>query len=266
MNNVNPLQTDIDVSPGALSTDPTPAMLADGAHLSHPNFQGVTMSETTVEVEQEEEVPPQEAVVVTPMPPIPGKEMTLSFQRKIQPKQYESADCFASTKFTLPEDFPIDRLAELVEDEYMKLRSAVYQQLGVAFNLDETTRTLVEQFEGTVVASTAAAPNANAFAGTGFQPAPTTPAAVQQQAPPPAAAPAFAGGQGGGGGGAEPGWAELMADPSQWQDVRASKRSEKSPDFKHLSAKKADGKDVALWIDSQWKPAPPEVRAWLGIQ
>lgn len=201
----------------------------------------------------------------TPTPPVQNRTMTIRFNRKVQPKQYETVDCGAEATFDVPDSYPMEKLATLVEDEYTKLRSAVYQQLGIAFTYDEGTRTLIEAFgpETTVVQAAAAPAQGNAFAGTGFQPAPTTPAAVQGS-PFAAAAPAPAADAG-----PPPGWADLQANPGNWKDNRAAKRSEKSPDFIHLTAKKVDGqgktRDVALWLNSQYDPCPPEIRQAMGI-
>ncbi|KAJ7539790.1 hypothetical protein O6H91_11G109000 [Diphasiastrum complanatum] len=51
-------------------------------------------------------------------------------------------------------------------------------------------------------------------------------------------------------------WEEFFSDPSQWSDSRSDKRSPRSPDFKHKTAKKA------LWIDNNFNP--PWVHARLA--
>lgn len=205
------------------------------------------------------EMAPDETVTVTPLPPIPGRAMTIGFERNIRPAEYESAKASASTTFVVPDDFPIDRLSELVENEFAQVRSAIYQQLGIAFTRDETTRVLVEAFPGShQVAGAAQAPNPSPFAGTPFTPAAVTPAAATA-VPPAAPAPA----------GPKPGWNEMAANPLAWTDNRGSKQSERSPDFVHSTATYVDknGKTqkVALWIESQYDPCPPAIRQQLGI-
>jgi hypothetical protein len=54
---------------------------------------------------------------------------------------------------------------------------------------------------------------------------------------------------------------------NNWEDVRGSKRSAKSPDFKHKSLKDSGGKyKISLWVEGQKNPSwVPAKLAELGI-
>lgn len=213
------------------------------------------MSETTttpVSVQMEGEAPPAEPVVATvePLPPIPGRNVVIRFERTIRPADYESKKCGAEVSFEIPSDFPIDRLSELVENEYMMLSSAVYQQLGIEFTLDPDARVLIEAFPGSNVVQAAPAPARQAPV------APATAASPFAGAAAPVADRPF------GGAPTQPGWAELVADPSQWEDCRQTKTNPKAPDFKHLTAKNAKGYAVGLWINDK---TPLNAKQFLGL-
>ena len=91
-------------------------------------------------------------------------------------------------------------------------------------------------------------------------PSNVVPFPVQQQAP---QGPAPVPGAGTGDGDAETAqaWTLFFSDiangqyANNWEDVRGSKRSDKSPDFKHKSLKDSGGKyKISLWVEGKKNP------------
>jgi len=268
MSTINP--ADLDVSPGALPTDPTPAMLEDGAHLTHPNHQEriMTTEQETVPMQVAPEPTQTSEAVQQGVDPTPSevatieisdRTVTMSFSRKTQPKQYEAAEAFVSTKFTVPDDANLIDLEPVIQQEFMKIKSVVYNQLDLPFTYDEATTRVLEAFaDSTVVAQPAPQ---QAFQGTNFSPAPVTPQAAPQAQggfAQPAGGPQFAAPAAG----AQPTWDDFMADTSQWQDKRASKTKPTQPDFVHTTIKNAKGYGAGLWINDK---TPMNVRQFLGL-
>lgn len=61
-------------------------------------------------------------------------------------------------------------------------------------------------------------------------------------------------------------WADLIQNAQNWNDVRAQKRSQSSPDFVHKFLRSENGKEQALWLQGRFGPAPQWVFQQLQAQ
>lgn len=184
-----------------------------------------------------------------------------SFERVAQSTcglpQYESARAAVSIEETFPGTLTPDEVAALVANQFIHAKGAVFQQLGIGFEQDETA-VLRETF-GDVLA-VASAPT-SAGAATVARPAPAQPATAPPTASPrPAARPAPRSAAAPRSAPATPAlptdeelWAELIERPDLWADVRPDKASgnakPNAPDFRSSIHK--DGRfSKGLWLDN----------------
>ena len=169
--------------------------------------------------------------------------------------QYESARALVSVEETFPGTMNPDDVANIVANQFLHAKSAVLNQLGIAFAQDELG-ILRESFgDVAVVASHPAAAGTASVGRPPLRPVPSPaapPAPPQRPAPTaPPARPAAAQRQ------AKPEddgyWAEVMDRPDRWRDQRSDKASGAAkpgaPDFVSLDHK--DGRfSKGLWMNS----------------
>lgn len=175
--------------------------------------------------------------------------------------QYESARALVSVEETFPGTMNPDDVANIVANQFLHAKSAVLNQLGIAFAQDELG-ILRESFGD--VAVVASHPAAAGSVSVARPPLRTVPAAApvapvtplpQRPAPvapaPPVRPPAAATGQ------HKPEddgyWAELMDNPGRWRDQRPAKASGAAkpgaPDFVSMDHK--EGRFFkGLWLNS----------------
>lgn len=193
-----------------------------------------------------------------------------SFERVVQSTcglpQYESARAAVSIEETYPGTLNPDEVAAIVSNHFVHAKGAVFQQLGIGFEQDDTD-VLREAFGDVITVASAPASAGQAVvraAPTTATPAPPAAPAAPPRAPAPpvprTAAPAPA---------APPPprppapaapassdddelWAELMERPDLWLDVRGDKASGKAkhnaPDFR--STYRKEGRySKGIWLD-----------------
>jgi hypothetical protein len=197
----------------------------------------------------------------------PTVSITSHYERKISDGDYGSivASVFITEKFSGTVD--AQALAEQAQSQFQVIKAEVLTQLGRPFEMDEATGMVIETFPGTTVVAqkTAPAPRRQATRSAAVsaapepeeepyyeedateeqapEPAPRRPAPARRAAAPTRPAPARSSGND-----EDPDgyWGDLMDNPGDWS--MPEKRSERSPDFQHLTRKKpGTNYKVGLW-------------------
>lgn len=150
--------------------------------------------------------------------------ITVSFERKVNLGNYESASVFVSMQVDSPIESDEDRIAA-INNAFLLVRSSAYEQLGIQFSIDDAmiVQEKVERVFGPVTVVDNNAPQQSAPRSDTV--APKTKRAL---------------------------WEELEASPDKWYDNRDNKTNPKSPDFK----RKATGE--GLWIEYQGQSSVPK--------
>lgn len=149
--------------------------------------------------------------------------ITVSFERKVNLGNYESASVFVSMQVDNPIESDEDRIAA-INNAFLLVRSSAYEQLGIQFSIDDAmiVQERVERVFGPVTvvdnASQQSSPRSDTVA-------PKTKRAL---------------------------WEELESNPEKWYDNRDNKVNPKSPDFK----RKATGE--GLWVEYQGQSSVPK--------
>lgn len=155
--------------------------------------------------------------------------VTISFSRKMSPKQFESAEAsiFIQVPIGLVEATP-EGIESAAKPLYALAKSLVFDELGVDYGIDPTTNTVVEKLTQRVGAEVVAErPTAQRAAGNRPPTAKRVSADVEAL------------------------WADWESDPTQWWDNREDKRNPRAPDFKHKKT------GAGLWLNT--KPAHVDV-------
>ena len=159
--------------------------------------------------------------------------LTVSYERKVNLGNYESANVFVSMQVDAGDDN--DGTLSNVRDAFIMVRSAAYEQLGIKFSLDENM-IIQERLERTfgpveVVTGDEAKPFNKPVA-------PTAPSKPRSDTVAPKTKKAL--------------WEELANNPSQWFDNREGKRNPKAPDFKRKNT------GEGLWMTYNGASAVPD--------
>lgn len=162
------------------------------------------------------------------------KRFTISYSRKVNLGNYESAEVFVSTQILVPQDAPADEQSSAIRDGFIMVRASACEQLGIQFAVDEQSilQERIERHFGPVEVVTG-------VEATGYNKpaAPTPPTSGRSDAEAPRSKRGL--------------WEELEAYPERWYDNRLNKKNPKGPDFK----RKQTGE--GLWIEYQGKSAVP---------
>lgn len=156
--------------------------------------------------------------------------ITVSFERKVNLGNYESASVFVSMQVDNPIESDEDRIAA-INNAFLLVRSSAYEQLGIQFSIDDAmiVQEKVERVFGPV---TVVDKSEHGAETTYKQSAPRSDTVA------PKTKRAL--------------WEELESNPEKWYDNRDNKTNPKSPDFK----RKATGE--GLWIEYQGASSVPK--------
>lgn len=159
--------------------------------------------------------------------------LTVSYERKVNLGNYESASVFVSMQVDAGEDN--DETLQSIKDAFVMVRASAYEQLGIQFSVDEAS-IVQERLERTfgpvevVTGDETKAYNKPA--------APTPPSKPRSDTVAPKSKKAL--------------WQELQDNPSQWFDNREGKRNPKAPDFKRKNT------GEGLWMTYNGSSAVPD--------
>jgi hypothetical protein len=188
----------------------------------------------------------------------PTVSVTAHFERKITDGDYGSkvASIFITEKFSGTVD--AEAIAEVAQSQFQVIKSEVFSQLGIEFEQDEETGRIVELFPGTtVVESKKAKPAPRKQSARKAEPEPEEEELEEEEeeerprraAPARKAAPRRASRDDSD---EDPDghWQDLMDNPGNWEFID-DKRSDRSPDFQHLT-KKRPGTNfkMGLWLNN----------------
>ncbi len=165
----------------------------------------------------------EEVVVESP-------KVTVSFERKVQVREYESATASIHVQAPtspLSGDAVEDKtmITEAVKYAFFQAKTAVFEQLGITFEVTQEN-VVLERLEK-VLSVTEVTSNAPAAA-----PSKSTPSQAGKTKDKADA------------------WANLAASPKTWWDNREGKRNARAPDFKPKDDNPQIEKGVGLWLDA----------------
>jgi hypothetical protein len=155
--------------------------------------------------------------------------LTVSYERKVNLGNYESASVFVSMQVDAGDDN--DETLQAIKDAFVMVRASAYEQMGIKFSVDEAG-IVQERLERTfgpveVVSGDEAKPFNK----------PQPPSKPRSDTVAPKSKKAL--------------WEELANNPSQWFDNREGKRNPKSPDFKRKNT------GEGLWLTYNGQSAVP---------
>lgn len=159
--------------------------------------------------------------------------LTVSYERKVNLGNYESASVFVSMQVDAGEDK--EATLSAIKDAFLTVRSTAYEQLGIQFTVDENliARERLERTFGPI----------EVVEGDDAKPYNAAPAAPQPPSKPrsdtvaPKTKKAL--------------WEELASNPNMWFDNRDGKRNPKAPDFKRKNT------GEGLWMTYNGASAVP---------
>ena len=159
--------------------------------------------------------------------------MTVSYERKVNLGNYESASVFVSMQVDAGDTK--DETLQAIKDAFLMVRGSAYEQLGIQFTIDETliAREKLERTFGPVElveGQEAKAYNKPAALTPPSKPRSDTVAPKSKKAL----------------------WQELSDNPSNWFDNRENKRNPKAPDFKRKNT------GEGLWMTYNGASAVPD--------
>lgn len=211
-------------------------------------------------------VPPRkEQATVTDTSGMPMIEVASTFSRTLQVQQFEPQKAEVTIRQSFPGTMTPQEVVELVQSQFVQIKSQVLLELGLPFEQDDETGRLIESFPGSTVVASRPAPNPPAVAPPRAPAAParTAPAARRPAAAsgtPPKRQQASRGAQGGSGGqtpSVEDMWSELLDYPHLWNDVRGEKEAgSRKPDFTSTQYMNDRGYPVGLWLNDTKGRAP----------
>ncbi len=157
--------------------------------------------------------------------------ITVSYTRKVNLGNYESAECFVSMQVDAGQDN--DETLQAIKDAYVMVRASAYEQLGIKFSVDEAgiVQERIERTFGPVEVVTG--DEAKPIYGP-----PAPPSKPRSDTVAPKSKKAL--------------WQELADNPSQWFDNRQGKRNPKAPDFKRKNT------GEGLWMTYNGQSAVPD--------
>lgn len=156
--------------------------------------------------------------------------LTVSYTRKVNLGNYESAEVFISMQVDTGDDK--DETLQAVKDAFIMVRGAAYEQLGIKFNISEDSilQERVERTFGPVEVVTGA--EAKPVYGP-----PAPPSKPRSDTVAPKSKKAL--------------WQELQDNPSMWWDNREGKKSATAPDFKRKNT------GEGLWLSYKGESSVP---------
>ena len=185
------------------------------------------MSQTTVDADGN--------VVTTT---IEGRKAFVTFERAIQPKQFETAKASAMLQVDLTEDPQQDIAA--AKEAFAKAKTTVFEQLGLSYEVDEVNLVVIEKLERELGAEVVEGPKPKKATARKAAPSRRSSGKPSDEQ-------------------IEEAWQDLQANPDGWFDNRSDKRNPKAPDFKAKNNNKNIEGGFALWLDSMpsWFDEPP---------
>lgn len=164
--------------------------------------------------------------------------ITVSFSRKVNLGNYESAEAYVAVQSDIAIDADDDAKIAAVKSAFLLARASAYEQLGIKFNVDDSTvvQERLERVFGPVDVVDEY-PNYTDQHEELEVILPKPPSAPRSDTTAPKSKKAL--------------WQELESNPEKWYDNRANKKNPKGPDFK----RKATGE--GLWLEYQGKSAVP---------
>ena len=171
---------------------------------------------------------------------IEDRKAFVNFERSIQVKPYETAKASAHVQVDLGSDGDALTLPAALKEAYAVAKTAVFEQLGLSYEVDEVNLVVIEKLErelGAEVVEGAKPRKATARKAAPSRKSSGKPSDEQ----------------------IEEAWADLENNPDGWFDNRSDKRNPKAPDFKAKNNNKAVEGGFALWLDSapDWFDEPP---------
>jgi hypothetical protein len=160
--------------------------------------------------------------------------ITVSYSRKVNLGNYESADVYVAVQTDVAIDADDDAKVAAVKSAFLLARASACEQLGIKFTVDDATvvQEKLERVFGPVEVVSQTPNYTEQVAAM-----PQAPSAPRTDTAAPKSKKAL--------------WAELESNPSNWYDNRANKKNPKGPDFK----RKATGE--GLWLEYNGSSAVP---------
>jgi len=209
-------------------------------------------------------------------------EFEVNFARQVDVEVNGKASAGITVRYSVPLSSSTDDAIEAAREQYREIKALIFTELGLAFNQDPVTKTVVEIFPGAapVAAPPQPIPAPPATMPTVVDQSLATAASPAQQAAanhlgnhvvPPSGEPDLQTGQ--------PGvplpppeelndwvdqcWYMLLTEPDAWIDLRSALKSTDAPDFKAVSHERFPEKGVlgsprpqTLYLHSKFGPPP----------
>jgi hypothetical protein len=158
--------------------------------------------------------------------------ITVSFSRKVNLGNYESAEAYVAVQSDVAIDASDEDKVNAVKSAFLLARASAYEQLGIKFNVDDAT--VVQERLERVFGPVEVVEERPNYTEVDIPQPPTAP---RSDTAAPKSKKAL--------------WEELASNPERWYDNRVNKKNPKGPDFK----RKATGE--GLWLEYQGKSAVP---------
>ncbi len=179
---------------------------------------------------------------------IEDRKAFVNFERSISVKPYETAKASCHVQVDLDatavqgDEEP--SLNASIKEAYAVAKTAVFEQLGLSYEVDEVSLVVVEKLERELGAEVVEGEKPRK--ATARKAAPSNPSRKRAGGKPTDKQ-------------IEDAWEDLSNDPDGWFDNRSDKRNPKAPDFKAKNNNKNVESGFALWLDSapDWFDEPP---------